>query len=185
MAMMPHMPVQGTEPFRAPSVAAAARRCSPLPTVWASSVPPWRLGVDRPGSRDSPRPDGGEPVPSPWQHDDAENAAYLGRRAAWLRMLHVATATFEPPADATPQRELPMPGSIWTHGDVGYPNVVYRNSQLIGLIDWEFAAPAYPCCDPAALLATGIRGPKPPAEDHGRVRQRPARRSTRSPTDTP
>jgi Ser/Thr protein kinase RdoA (MazF antagonist) len=57
---------------------------------------------------------------------------------------------------------------VWTHGDVGYSNVVYRDRHLVGLIDWEFAAPAHRCCDPAALLAVSVRGPRPDGDDQAR-----------------
>ena len=64
--------------------------------------------------------------------------------------------------------ELPLAGEVWTHGDVGYSNVVYRDRHLVGLIDWEFAAPAHRCCDPAALLAVSVRGPRPDVDDNTR-----------------
>ncbi|HSM67190.1 MAG TPA: phosphotransferase [Ilumatobacteraceae bacterium] len=92
----------------------------------------------------------------------------LGRLAAWLRRLHDATTDFAPPVGAQPRRPLPLAGEVWTHGDVGYSNVVYRDRHLVGLIDWEFAAPADRCCDPAALLAVSVRGPRPDVEDNTR-----------------
>jgi hypothetical protein len=104
----------------------------------------------------------------PWQHDDAANAAALGHLAWWLRRLHDATAGFVPPLGAQPRRRLPFAGDLWTHGDVGYPNVVYRDQRIVGLIDWEFAAPSHRCCDPAALLAVSVRGPRPDAPDNDR-----------------
>lgn len=103
-----------------------------------------------------------------WQHDDRENAKRLGELASVLRSLHDVTESFRPPRQSSPRRPLPIPGSVWTHGDPGYPNVVYRHSRVAGLIDWEFAAPADPICDPAALLAVGVRGPRPDAHDHPR-----------------
>jgi hypothetical protein len=104
----------------------------------------------------------------PWQLDDAANAARLGDLAALLRRLHAATATFTPPAGARPRRPLPLRGGTWTHGDPGYPNVVYEHGALRALVDWEFAAPGDPLCDPAALLALSVRGPRPDADDHAR-----------------
>lgn len=104
----------------------------------------------------------------PWQSDDAENAARLGELAALLARLHAATATFRPPAGEPPRRPLPIPGSTWTHGDPGYPNVVYDDTGVVALVDWEFAAPADPVCDPAALVALSVRGPRPDADDHPR-----------------
>ena len=103
-----------------------------------------------------------------WQHDDAANARGLGELAAWLRTLHDATRGFEPPSGAQPRRPLANPGSVWTHGDAHYGNSVYRDGRLVGMIDWEFAAPADPLDDPAALLAHGIRGPRPDVDDGAR-----------------
>jgi Ser/Thr protein kinase RdoA (MazF antagonist) len=126
------------------------------------------LGVDRHGRQMLEYLPGTAHRSPPWQHDDAANAAQLGRLAAWLRRLHDATAHFTPPVGSSPQRALPLPGEVWTHGDVGYPNVVYQADRLVGLIDWEFAAPAHRCCDPAALLAVSVRGPRPDADDNTR-----------------
>lgn len=61
-----------------------------------------------------------------------------------------------------------MAGVVWTHGDLGYANAVFRDEQLVGLIDWEFAAPADPGCDTAALLAMDARGPRLGADDQDR-----------------
>lgn len=126
------------------------------------------LGIDGQGRQTLEYLDGSSHETPPWQHDDAANALELGRLAEWLRRLHDATADFVPPAGALPQRQLPLTGNVWTHGDVGYANVVYRDRQLVGLIDWEFAAPAHRCCDPAALLAVSIRGPRPDVDDNAR-----------------
>jgi hypothetical protein len=101
----------------------------------------------------------------PWQEDDELNARRLGDLGHWLRGLHAATAGFEPRAGAEPARPLPVTGEVWTHGDPGYGNVVYRADRVVALIDWEFAAPADPLHDPAALLALSIRGPRPDRDD--------------------
>jgi aminoglycoside phosphotransferase (APT) family kinase protein len=126
------------------------------------------LGIDDQGRQVLEFLDGSTHRTPPWQHDDAANAVELGRLAAWLRRLHDATTDFVPPDGARPRRPLPLAGEVWTHGDVGYSNVVYRDRHLVGLIDWEFAAPADRCCDPAALLAVSIRGPRPDVEDNTR-----------------
>jgi hypothetical protein len=126
------------------------------------------LGIDDLGRQVLEFLDGSTHRTPPWQHDDAANAVELGRLAAWLRRLHGATADFVPPAGANPRRRLPIDGEVWTHGDVGYSNVVYRDRHLVGLIDWEFAAPSHRCCDPAALLAVSVRGPRPDVNDNTR-----------------
>ena len=126
------------------------------------------LGIDQQGRQILEYLDGSAHRSPPWQHDDAANAVELGRLASWLRRLHDATAGFAPPVGARPRRALPLLGDVWTHGDVGYSNVVYRHRQLVGLIDWEFAAPSHRCCDPAALLAVSVRGPRPDVDDNSR-----------------
>lgn len=91
-----------------------------------------------------------------------------------LADLHEATTGFYPPEGLEPQRPLPISASnspheagrsAWTHGDVGYANIVFRANDPIAFIDWEFAADAALICDPAALLAVSTRGPRPDAED--------------------
>jgi len=105
-----------------------------------------------------------------WQSDDRQNAAHLGRVAGLVRDLHAATETFVPPPSAEPQRALPVEGPVWTHGDVGYPNVVYVDESPQALIDWEFAAPADHRVDLGAILAMSTRGPRPDASDPERRR---------------
>jgi Phosphotransferase enzyme family len=104
----------------------------------------------------------------PWQHDDDASAVQLGLVAGLLRSLHGAVATFAPPPGLSPLRPLPVTGSTWTHGDPGYSNLVYDDRAIVGLIDWEFAGPADPLCDVAALLAVSVRGPRPDADDQPR-----------------
>ncbi len=104
----------------------------------------------------------------PWVQDDHANAEAMGQVAELIRQLHDATATFIPPLGLNPVRPLPVPGATWSHGDIGYPNIVFRSGQPVAFIDWEFVAPAHPVCDPAGLLALGVRGPRPGAGDHAR-----------------
>lgn len=104
----------------------------------------------------------------PWQADDRANADALGDIAAALKSLHQATSSFVAPGDAGPRRSLANPGPVWTHGDVGYGNLVYRGTELIGMIDWEFAAPGHRCNDLAALIAVSVRGPRPDVDDNER-----------------
>lgn len=107
------------------------------------------------------------PAP-PWQHDDIANAKHLGLVARLLRDLHEATSDFIAPAAMEPARPLPLPGLTWTHGDVGYQNLVYREGLPFALIDWEFVAPADLVCDLAGLLALSVRAPRPDVEDNHR-----------------
>lgn len=103
------------------------------------------------------------PAPS-WQSDDEANAAALGQLAMLVRDLHEATASFRPPDGATPMRPLPATGDVWSHGDIGYSNTVYRNGEVAAFIDWEFVGRADPVYDAASLLSC-VRGPKIGVDD--------------------
>lgn len=126
------------------------------------------LGVDDGGRQVLEFVEGDAESNPTWQHDDSENARRLGDLAAALRRLHETTASFAAPEGATPKRPLPVVGSVWTHGDPAYANTVYRNGEIVALIDWEFAAPAAAAHDPALLLASEIRGPRPDVDDNDR-----------------
>jgi len=129
---------------------------------------PRLLGIDDQGREVLEYIEGEAYVGLPWQTDDARNAEFLGRISGFLRELHEATFGFDPPNGCAPQRLLPVDGGVWTHGDVVYANVVFSGNAVGALIDWEFAAPADRCHDPAGLLALGIRGPRPDADDYAR-----------------
>jgi Ser/Thr protein kinase RdoA (MazF antagonist) len=61
-----------------------------------------------------------------------------------LRQLHQATASFQPPAEATWQVSFlrsSNPNAIISHCDAAPWNVVARNGKPVALIDWELAGP--------------------------------------------
>lgn len=126
------------------------------------------LGIDERGRQIVTYLEGVVDSSPSWQQDDALNARQLGRVASLLRRLHTASSSFEPPSDGHSRRALPLFGTVWTHGDPIYANVVFRAGVPVSLIDWEFAAPADRLCDLAGLLATEVRGPRMDADDHGR-----------------
>ena len=76
------------------------------------------------------------PVPS---SDDA--VADIGR---FLRAMHDAQAEFLPPERAPWQRMVgaPVGGEVVCHNDLFWPNLVFDQDRLVGLIDWDLAAPA-------------------------------------------
>lgn len=106
-----------------------------------------------------------------WRHQLTEDA--VRSAGALLRRVHDATEGFQAPADAD-WAFPPAPGSvIVTHGDPGPWNFVWRDGEPVGLIDWDYAAPApaiddvayavgmfAPCCsDQEAREVHGFRSP--------------------------
>jgi Phosphotransferase enzyme family len=72
--------------------------------------------------------------------DEALDA--LGRL---LREYHDVVSDFEPPRDAVWRLGRSVKaGMIICHNDVNPGNVVYRGGLPYGLIDWDFAGPAWP-----------------------------------------
>ena len=73
-----------------------------------------------------------------WVHSDDA----LVQVAVWLRTLHAAVATFRPPANAV-WREggTWRPGLIVGHNDAAPDNAAWAHGRLVGLFDWDFAAP--------------------------------------------
>jgi Phosphotransferase enzyme family len=70
-----------------------------------------------------------------------ELVAQLG---AFLRVMHAAQAGFRPDEHAPWQRMVgaPAAGEVICHNDLFWPNVVVDGERLVGLIDWDLAAPA-------------------------------------------
>ena len=70
-----------------------------------------------------------------------ELVAELG---AFLRAMHAAQAGFRPDEHAPWQRMVgaPAAGEVICHNDLFWPNVVVDGERLVGLIDWDLAAPA-------------------------------------------
>ncbi|MET7930908.1 phosphotransferase [Streptomyces sp. NPDC005349] len=80
----------------------------------------------------------------------SRGVAELGR---WLREYHDAVRTFRPPADVhwQGQEEAWQPGMVIRHGDLGPWNAIWDGGQLVGFIDWDFAAPGHAIDDLAQL----------------------------------
>jgi Ser/Thr protein kinase RdoA (MazF antagonist) len=79
-----------------------------------------------------------------------------------LRRYHDAVADFVPPSYAVWQdsdHALPRTGEIICHGDFGPYNLIWRNAQIVGVIDWEWARPAPAMRDVAfaAWMTTPLR----------------------------
>jgi hypothetical protein len=99
-----------------------------------------------------------QPWPS-WVHSDAA----LIQVGHWLRRYHEAVSDFVPPATAKwrigsrPWR----PGDVIGHNDAAPYNAVWRQAsdgagQLVGFIDWDFAAPCAPIWDLAYVVFSWV-----------------------------
>lgn len=75
------------------------------------------------------------PLPE-WVYSDAT----LKRAAKWLRRLHDATVGYEDPEAMW--RSFPRkPAEVICHNDFAPYNMVFKDEELVGVIDWDFAAP--------------------------------------------
>ncbi|GAA2469216.1 phosphotransferase [Winogradskya humida] len=76
-----------------------------------------------------------------WVHSDQA----LQQVARWLRDFHHAIATFTPAGDATWREGSTWePGLIIGHNDAAPYNAAWADGHLVGLFDWDFAAPVTP-----------------------------------------
>ena len=48
------------------------------------------------------------------------------------------------------------PGEIVCHGDLGFFNTIWRDDEIVGLIDWDLAEPAPPLRDVALAAMTTV-----------------------------
>jgi hypothetical protein len=103
-------------------------------------------------------------VPAAIWTDDA-----LAAVARIVRSYHDAVATFVPPADGRWRicPGAPTNGEVVCHNDLGPWNLVYRDTEPVAFIDWDFAAPAprlwdvaYACWRFVPLCYDGIPGEK-------------------------
>lgn len=74
-----------------------------------------------------------------WKHQHSD----VGLRSAarLLRMIHDAAVGWEPPDGAVfraPHIASDSEPTVWCHGDFGPWNVVWRDDEAVGLIDWDF-----------------------------------------------
>lgn len=137
------------------------------------------------------RRSGVQQVPVPLGFDDRgrEVLEHVGGTVAWwpwpavlrtdqglcqvadlVRRLAVAMARFVEPADAVWHDSAPGPGpSVLRHGDLGPWNTLWRDGELVALIDWDTVAPAPAGWDAAQAAwffvplrpATGYRADEP------------------------
>ncbi|GAA3304723.1 phosphotransferase [Dactylosporangium vinaceum] len=99
--------------------------------------------------------------------DFLRSDAALQQVGAWLRRLHDATATFEPPAGAVWfTGQAWAPGLVIAHLDAAPWNAVWDGDTLVGFADWELASPspregdlAFSALTWTPLLTAGITEP--------------------------
>jgi hypothetical protein len=96
--------------------------------------------------------------------------AGLRQVAALVQRLAEALSSFVEPADAVWHDGVPGPGpAVLRHGDLGPWNTLWRDGELVALIDWDTAAPAPAGWDAAQAAwffvplrpATGYRADEP------------------------
>lgn len=75
------------------------------------------------------------PMPD-WVYSDAA----LRRASRWLRRLHDATQDYHDP-EARWRAPARKPAEVICHNDFAPYNMVFRNEELVGVIDWDFASP--------------------------------------------
>ena len=74
-----------------------------------------------------------------WKHQHSDEG--LRSAARLLRTIHDAATGWEPPPGATfgaPHVSSDSEQAVWCHGDFGPWNIVWRDDEAIGLIDWDF-----------------------------------------------
>jgi hypothetical protein len=102
------------------------------------------------------------PYPAWAQTDEA-----LASIARLMRRFHDAASGFELRADDTWSVEMadPTGGSIVCHNDVCLENVVFRDGEAVGLLDFDFASPGRPVFDLACFARMCV-----PIDDDTHVR---------------
>ncbi len=102
------------------------------------------------------------PYPAWAQSDDA-----LGSVARLMRRYHDAARAFVADPHDTWSDEMADPdgGPIICHHDVCLENVVFRDGEAVGLLDFDFAAPGHPVYDLACFARMCV-----PIDDDSRVR---------------
>jgi Ser/Thr protein kinase RdoA (MazF antagonist) len=90
----------------------------------------------------------GEAALWPWPHVllEGDGPWQVGRM---LRRFHDAVANFVPHSEALccVGPFVLGPGQIACHGDFGPYNLLWRGDELVGVIDWDLAAPGLPVSD--------------------------------------
>ncbi len=88
------------------------------------------------------------PFPAWVQTDDS-----LASVAILMRRFHDASRRIDLAEGLTLSREMadPTDGSIVCHNDVCWENVVFRDGQAVGLLDWDYAARGRPVYDLASF----------------------------------
>lgn len=90
------------------------------------------------------------PLPE-WVYSDV----VLRRAAKWLRRMHDATEGYTD-AEAHWRTAPHQPVEVICHNDFAPYNMVFRDQELVGVIDWDFAAPGPRLWDLAYLAYRAV-----------------------------
>lgn len=106
---------------------------------------PVPLGVREDG-REALRFIAGETSMPPYPHQWVRSGDTLTQVGRLLRALHDATRGFAARSDSCWSRDLadPRGGAVICHNDICIENVVFSNGTVVGLLDFDFAAPGRP-----------------------------------------
>ncbi len=94
----------------------------------------------------------GDAALRPWP-DVLKTGSGLAQVAGFLRFYHRAVENYSPPegTEWCAQDLKWQPGLIIRHGDLGPWNTIWRNGELKGVIDWDFAEPGEAIMDLAQI----------------------------------
>ena len=115
----------------------------------------------------------GGKVPLP---DSVFGERHLIRAAQLLRQYHAVAATFEAPSDARWRLVAPTEHEIICHNDWSPWNALFRDGEVVALLDWDLAGPGSRLWDVAnaaycwAPLIAGAHVGFAPAESARRLR---------------
>lgn len=82
----------------------------------------------------------GRAIRRPWP-EAVQSTRWMEQVGRWLRQVHTATSDFRLAGGAqfVWGPEVPEPGHVVTHGDLGTWNMLEQDGDFVGVIDWDLA----------------------------------------------